>query len=83
MGTGVTLGKDCYRIALLCTDVLVPQVVCRPDPQRAVCCVLAALAPGEQGLSLLGGPDHGSPCLVAYIALGVSSLTETLQQLCS
>ena len=58
-----------------------PQVVCRPDPQRAVCCVLTALAPGEQGRSLLGGPDYGRPCLVAYIALSVSSLKQRCEQL--
>ena len=73
----LTLGKSCYCMALLRTDVLMPQVLCRPDPQRGVCCVLTALAPGKQGCSLLSSLDHGNPCLTAYIAQNKSSLKQT------
>lgn len=73
----LTLGESSHCMALLCTDVFMPQVVRRPDPQRGVCCVLTALAPGKQGCSLLGSLDHGNPCLVAYIAQVKSSLKQT------
>ena len=74
----LTLGKRCYCMALLCADVPMPQVVCRPDSQRAICCVLTAFAPGKQGCSLLSSLDHGIPCLVAYIAQNISSLQQTV-----
>ena len=74
----LTLGKSSHCMALLCTDVLMPQVVRRPDPQRGICCVLTALAPGKQGCSLMGSLDHGNSCLIAYIAQNISSLKQTV-----
>ena len=84
MGTRGTFWKGCHGMALLCTGILMPQIVCRPDPQRVVCCVLTALAPGEQSRGLLGGLDHGNPCLAACIARNtLQPETDTCQRLCS